>query len=151
MLDLHPGAPKIVKRKGKIIPPPAPPKIKPASLRSSKNTLARKLNIRPDVAKEADKLEVVEKKKKEMEAMPPTRLPVPKAIQVVGQDATRDFYLERGGIKKAEVLAKPQLTKIDKDAQEYSELLANIDKPLDQSIPTKTTGSFIDQLKHFSN
>ena len=147
MLNLRPGAPK--PKKGKRSAPPELPRPKPASLRSSKRTLAQQLNIRPDVSKEADKLEQKEIKQKEKEAMPKKLLPVPKAIQVVGQDAIRDAYLDRGGIKKAEVQTTKKPQPINTEAKEYADLIANSEKVMDQTITDSP--SFLNQLKAFGN
>lgn len=146
MLNLRPGQPKT--KKGKKAPPPAPPKRKPASLRSSKKTLAQQLNIRPDVSKDADNLERAEKKKKESEAMPTKLLPVPKAVQITGDDALRDLYLEQHGIKKETIKGTADTPAKDKLAQEQAAVLQNIEPPLDQTIP-KTTNSLMDRLKSF--
>jgi len=147
MFNLFDPKTAVATRIGKNTPPVALPRPKPASLRSTKRTLAQQLGVRPDVSKEADKLEKIIQKKKEADAPPAVRLPVPTAIQVMAPDPIRDSYLERAKtaqpkeIKPVNIAVKDEAT-----IQQYADALLANKNTMDQTAPVP---SLMDQLKNF--
>jgi hypothetical protein len=155
MFKLRPNQP--TQRRGKSSPPPQLPKPRPASLRSTKRTLAQQLGVRPNVSAAADKLEQTQEKQKEKDRGPTNRLPVPKAIQIMGADPIRDAYLERGNLKKDNITQTPKdaTNTTPDELQDYVNNLASDTHSLNlapDGLPQDIqSGSFMDQLKNFGN
>jgi len=152
MFNLFKPNTAVATRRGKNTPPVALPRPKPASLRSTNRTLAQQLGVRPDVSKEADKLEKIIQKKKEADAPPAVRLPVPTAIQVMSPDPIRDSYLERAKTTQAtEIKPVPMapvpVVKDSATVQQYADALLADKATLDQTA--KSVPSLMDQLKNF--
>lgn len=150
MFSLRPNQP--TQRRGKTTPPQALPKPRPASLKSTKRTLAQQLGIRKDCSAEADKLERRAIKQKKQEQGPAVRLPVPKAIQVLGPDPIRDAYLERGKSETKKPETKPT-EPIAEDVQAVINDLSNdmhaLNQNLDDIPQNVRPSSLLDQLKNF--
>jgi len=156
MFTLRPNQP--TQRRGKSSPPPQLPKPRPASLRSTKRTLAQQLGVRPDVSAAADKLEQTQEKQKEKERGPAKRLPVPKAIQIMGNDPIRDAYLERGNLKKDTIVTTTPKDTSDTTPDELQDYVNNLSSDthslnLAPDVPPQDiqSGSLMDQLKNFGH
>lgn len=147
MFNLFNPKTAVATRRGKNTPPVALPRPKPASLRSTKRTLAQQLGVRPDVSKEADKLEKIIQKKKDADAPPAVRLPVPTAIQVMAPDPIRDSYLERAKTAQPEAIKPVPVVKDADTIQQYADALLADKATLDQTA--RSVPSLMDQLKNF--
>jgi hypothetical protein len=147
MFNLFDPKTAVSTRRGKNTLPVALPRPKPVSLRATKRTLAQQLGVRPDVSKEADKLEKIIQKKKEADAPPAVRLPVPTAIQVMAPDPIRDSYLERAKTAQPKEIKPVPAVKDTATIQQYADALLTNKVTLDQTA--KTTPSLMDQLKNF--